>query len=427
MDALPPAARVPAGERAALELLAFEHRTRTALVAERHELGKTLNAIAGSPRLEGRAALARPEGSRPERGRPRAGSPSSPARRSSLPRGLERVPGSTARAYQARRRSPRRRPSGGRHVARPGARRPTRTSRNPRAARARSRPGAARRSDAVRARGGGRRGAPAASAASASRAAAPRAPKCAVKYRRSDSANHAAARGSRRALWLYAWTTRAAPTRRSVPPSAAEPPLPVVLLVVERVALVERPDAVERPPRDVATSAPESAVTRGRLAPVRPRRAARSARRTAAPEDGRPTPRAFEPAPGEARRGGSSPGGRWSVSPSSRKNAGPAADEAPGAAAAPQSAVERARPEDEVGVREEEHVARAATAARVQAAREAEVAARRRARGRPRARATRASSASPRVHDGDRLEREARAAAPCRRLSNARAASAAER
>ncbi len=48
MDALPPARAVPAGERAALELLAFEHRTRTALVAERHELGTTLNAIAGS-------------------------------------------------------------------------------------------------------------------------------------------------------------------------------------------------------------------------------------------------------------------------------------------------------------------------------------------------------------------------------------------
>jgi GT2 family glycosyltransferase len=48
MDSLPSARDVPASERAALELLAFEHRTRTALVAERHELGKTLNAIAGS-------------------------------------------------------------------------------------------------------------------------------------------------------------------------------------------------------------------------------------------------------------------------------------------------------------------------------------------------------------------------------------------
>src|ERR1039457_2513504 len=48
MDGLSPAREVPAGERAALELLAFEHRTRTSLVAERHELGKTLNAIAGS-------------------------------------------------------------------------------------------------------------------------------------------------------------------------------------------------------------------------------------------------------------------------------------------------------------------------------------------------------------------------------------------
>jgi GT2 family glycosyltransferase/glycosyltransferase involved in cell wall biosynthesis len=48
MDGLPPAREVPPGERAALELLAFEHRTRTSLVAERHELGKTLNAIAGS-------------------------------------------------------------------------------------------------------------------------------------------------------------------------------------------------------------------------------------------------------------------------------------------------------------------------------------------------------------------------------------------
>ncbi|MGA7990229.1 MAG: glycosyltransferase [Thermoanaerobaculia bacterium] len=48
MDALPPAREVPPGERAALELLAFEHRTRTALVAERHELGTTLSRIAGS-------------------------------------------------------------------------------------------------------------------------------------------------------------------------------------------------------------------------------------------------------------------------------------------------------------------------------------------------------------------------------------------
>jgi GT2 family glycosyltransferase len=48
MDSLPPAREVPPGERAALELLAFEHRTRTGLVAERHELGKTLSAIAGS-------------------------------------------------------------------------------------------------------------------------------------------------------------------------------------------------------------------------------------------------------------------------------------------------------------------------------------------------------------------------------------------
>ncbi len=48
MDALPAARAVPASERAALELLAFEHRTRTALVAERHALGTTLNAIAGS-------------------------------------------------------------------------------------------------------------------------------------------------------------------------------------------------------------------------------------------------------------------------------------------------------------------------------------------------------------------------------------------
>jgi len=46
------------GERAALELLAFEHRTRTSLVAERHELGKTLNAIAGS-RVWKAAQLAR--------------------------------------------------------------------------------------------------------------------------------------------------------------------------------------------------------------------------------------------------------------------------------------------------------------------------------------------------------------------------------
>ena len=48
MDGLPPAREVPPGERAALELLAFEHRTRTGLVAERHEMGKTLSAIAGS-------------------------------------------------------------------------------------------------------------------------------------------------------------------------------------------------------------------------------------------------------------------------------------------------------------------------------------------------------------------------------------------
>jgi GT2 family glycosyltransferase/glycosyltransferase involved in cell wall biosynthesis len=48
LASLPPARTVPAGERAALELLAFEHRTRTALVAERHALGSTLNAIAGS-------------------------------------------------------------------------------------------------------------------------------------------------------------------------------------------------------------------------------------------------------------------------------------------------------------------------------------------------------------------------------------------
>jgi GT2 family glycosyltransferase len=48
MDSLPAAREVPAAERAALELLAFEHRTRTALVAERHAMGSTLNAIAGS-------------------------------------------------------------------------------------------------------------------------------------------------------------------------------------------------------------------------------------------------------------------------------------------------------------------------------------------------------------------------------------------
>jgi hypothetical protein len=58
MDGLPPAREVPPGERAALELLAFEHRTRTNLVAERHELGKTLNAIAGS-RVWKAAQLAR--------------------------------------------------------------------------------------------------------------------------------------------------------------------------------------------------------------------------------------------------------------------------------------------------------------------------------------------------------------------------------
>ena len=48
LDGLPPARAVPASERSALELLAFEHRTRTALVAERHAMGSTLNAIAGS-------------------------------------------------------------------------------------------------------------------------------------------------------------------------------------------------------------------------------------------------------------------------------------------------------------------------------------------------------------------------------------------
>jgi O-antigen biosynthesis protein len=48
MAGLPPARAVPPGERAALELLAHEHRTRTALVAERHELGTTLSRIAGS-------------------------------------------------------------------------------------------------------------------------------------------------------------------------------------------------------------------------------------------------------------------------------------------------------------------------------------------------------------------------------------------
>ena len=48
MGDLPPARAVPPAERAALELLSFEHRTRTALVAERHVLGKTLSAIAGS-------------------------------------------------------------------------------------------------------------------------------------------------------------------------------------------------------------------------------------------------------------------------------------------------------------------------------------------------------------------------------------------
>ncbi len=58
MDGLPPARAVPPGERAALELLAFEHRTRTELVAERHELGKTLSAIAGS-RVWKAAQLAR--------------------------------------------------------------------------------------------------------------------------------------------------------------------------------------------------------------------------------------------------------------------------------------------------------------------------------------------------------------------------------
>jgi GT2 family glycosyltransferase/glycosyltransferase involved in cell wall biosynthesis len=58
MESLPPARAVPAGERAALELLAFEHRTRTSLVAERHELGKMLSTIAGS-RLWKAAQLAR--------------------------------------------------------------------------------------------------------------------------------------------------------------------------------------------------------------------------------------------------------------------------------------------------------------------------------------------------------------------------------
>ncbi len=48
MASLPPARTVSASERAALELLAFEHRTRTALVAERHTLGTTLHAIANS-------------------------------------------------------------------------------------------------------------------------------------------------------------------------------------------------------------------------------------------------------------------------------------------------------------------------------------------------------------------------------------------
>ena len=48
---------------------AFEHRTRTALVAERHAIGTTLNAIASSAGVEGGAALARPEGPRPGRAR----------------------------------------------------------------------------------------------------------------------------------------------------------------------------------------------------------------------------------------------------------------------------------------------------------------------------------------------------------------------
>jgi GT2 family glycosyltransferase/glycosyltransferase involved in cell wall biosynthesis len=48
MDGLPPARAVPPGERAALELLAYEHRTRAALVAERHELGTTLSRFANS-------------------------------------------------------------------------------------------------------------------------------------------------------------------------------------------------------------------------------------------------------------------------------------------------------------------------------------------------------------------------------------------
>ncbi len=58
MDRLPPARVIPPGERAALELLAFEHRTRTALAGERHELGSTLKAIAGS-RVWKTAQLAR--------------------------------------------------------------------------------------------------------------------------------------------------------------------------------------------------------------------------------------------------------------------------------------------------------------------------------------------------------------------------------
>ncbi len=174
MDALPPARAVPAGERAALELLSFENRTRTALVAERHELGTTLNAIAGSRAWK---AAQRLRGLRDRVAPRRAPSRARSGRRARLPRGRQRhgIHGARVAAVAPK---PARTSSGGRQVEPPRGRRAEPNDAKPGAATARGRSrGAAtrtRRPRAAPAAGTARAGGERVEAAASARPEVPR-------------------------------------------------------------------------------------------------------------------------------------------------------------------------------------------------------------------------------------------------------------
>ena len=142
-------------------------------------------------------------------------------------------------------------------------------------------------------------------------------------------------------------------------PAAAqeEPTLPVVLLVVETVSLVERPDGLERAPRDRDERAGEAASRRrppARTPPSPPgrraRRASRRKTRAAAPRVGRQRPPGQLLRPRLLRR-------REEDRPRAVREERRARGDEPVAADGPRQSRDRSLGEEEVGVREEERLA----------------------------------------------------------------------